>query len=60
MAYILVRCPYTGFNVQHWLEDAPSPDGGKSTYEGFVCPACNRVHFLNRSTGKLYDKSQKT
>lgn len=38
-------------NVQHELTATPSdtPD----THVSVVCPACTRLHFLNRTTGKL-------
>jgi hypothetical protein len=46
------RCPQTGFNVQHrWPdEEKASVD---NVYETVTCPACTRVHLINRSTGKL-------
>jgi hypothetical protein len=51
MAQIIFRCPYTSMNVQHWLaDDSTSHDG---TYEPVKCPACTRLHFIHRSTGKL-------
>jgi hypothetical protein len=41
MSHVLFRCPYTGFNVQHRLDDdAPSRDQAPS-YETVSCPACN-------------------
>jgi hypothetical protein len=50
--HILFKCPHTGLNVQHWLppqaEDQPA-----GTYAVLICPACTRVHFINRMTGKL-------
>ena len=63
MVHILVRCPYTGFKVQQWLEDDALGDDAlrgdeKSRWEGFVCQACNRVHLINKLTGKTPDESQ--
>jgi hypothetical protein len=52
MAHILFRCPHTGLNVQHWLDEKVSPLDEKSEYEGVLCAACTRLHFVNRSTGK--------
>ena len=52
MAPILFRCPYTGFNVQHPLDDDGSRHDKGSEYEAITCPACTRLHFVNRSTGR--------
>jgi hypothetical protein len=46
---IVFRCPYTSLNVQHRLADKPTSD---SPYEAVTCPACARLHFIHRSTGK--------
>ena len=40
-------------NVQHWLADEPQPEHPQATYETVVCKACSRLHFINRTTGKL-------
>jgi hypothetical protein len=53
MAPILFRCPATGLNVQ-WETDQVKPDDERAVpYQGITCPACTRLHFINRSTGKL-------
>jgi hypothetical protein len=39
-------------NVQHWLDESESDDRERS-YEAVVCQACSRLHFVNRSSGKL-------
>ena len=39
-------------NVQHWLDESESDDPQR-TYETVVCQACSRLHFINRSSGKL-------
>ena len=50
--HILFKCANTGLSVQHWLEDAA--DGTpESDYQSVVCPACTRLHFIHRETGKL-------
>ena len=60
MAHILFRCPYSGLKVQHWLDDDASPrHEKKSEYEAITCPACARLHFVNRSTGKTLGDSRK-
>jgi hypothetical protein len=38
-------------NVQHWSDE--DADVRENEYEGIICPACTRLHFLNRKTGKL-------
>lgn len=50
MGAILFTCPSTRFTVQHWLDD--DERASDDDYEGITCPACARVHFLNRS-GKV-------
>jgi hypothetical protein len=56
MGYILFKCPQTGMNVQHWLEDAGDP---KDTHKAVVCQACTRLHFIDGSTGKLLGDREK-
>jgi hypothetical protein len=51
MAPFVFRCPATGFNVQHQLDD--DPDISATEFEGITCPACTRIHLVNRKTGKL-------
>jgi hypothetical protein len=48
---ITFNCPTTGDLVQHWLDkrDQAQP----SDHEMVTCPACARIHFVNRQTGKL-------
>jgi len=53
MSNLIFKCPHTGFNVQHWLANEPAPDDPQCTYETVVCQACSRIHFINRSNGKL-------
>ena len=51
MPYFVFRCPTTSMNVQHWSDE--DDDVREHEYEGIICPACTRLHFLNRRTGKL-------
>jgi len=52
MKNIVFKCPRTGLNVQHQLDES-KPDDSKCTYESVMCKACTRLHFINRSTGRL-------
>jgi hypothetical protein len=58
MGNIVFKCPRTGMNVQHWLADEPAPDDPHCTYETVVCQACSRLHFINRSSGKLLGENE--
>lgn len=52
MIAIVYRCPITGLTVDHWVADvAPATKG--EIYETMTCRACNRVHIVNLSTGKV-------
>jgi len=51
MAHFLFRCPSTGLNVQHRWDD--DPDVSENEYEVVPCPACARMHLINRKTGKV-------
>jgi hypothetical protein len=53
MANIIFKCPRTGMNVQHWLADESAEDDSTSSYETVICQACSRLHFINRSSGRL-------
>lgn len=54
--HIIFKCPQTGINVQHWLAD--TEEGEKETHVSVVCQACNRLHFINSSTGNLLGKAE--
>jgi hypothetical protein len=50
MATVTFVCPMTELSVQHWLEDGKD----LSEDEHIVrCPACVKLHLINRKTGKL-------
>jgi len=49
---VAFKCPQTGMNVQH-SPPATDDDEPKGTHKSIVCPACSKLHFLNRLTGKL-------
>jgi hypothetical protein len=58
MAALIYRCPVKGLNVQVWFADEVSANEGK-TYETVQCLACNRVHLINRSTGRRLGEDDK-
>ena len=45
---ITFRCPETDLEVQTLLDNKDE----ERIYEAVICPACARLHFINRSTGK--------
>jgi hypothetical protein len=52
MAHRMFTCPETSMIVQHWLDE--DDDGvSDNTYQVVTCPACTKVHLINRKTGKL-------
>jgi len=58
MANLIFRCAQTGMNVQVWLPDE-APAERADSYEAVTCPACTRVHLVNKTTGKtLGDKDK--
>lgn len=51
MMPLVYRCPNTGFQVQAWSpEEHPETE---HIYETVTCIACQRVHLVNRETGKV-------
>ncbi|MFZ0094156.1 MAG: hypothetical protein WAK97_09565 [Pseudolabrys sp.] len=51
MATFIFRCPRTGFNVQAFT--AGNGDRDNEAYEAITCIACQRVHLVNPTTGKI-------
>ena len=47
---IIFRCPQTGMDVQTLLDKQEKDEA--LIYESVICPACTRLHFINKSTGK--------
>jgi hypothetical protein len=45
-------------NVQHWLAEGVTQGDPQFSYESVVCQACSRLHFINRSNGKLLGEQQ--
>lgn len=58
MNHIIFKCPRTGMNVQHRLAEGGAQDDPQCSYETVVCQACSRIHFINRSNGKLLGDQQ--
>jgi uncharacterized C2H2 Zn-finger protein len=51
---ILFRCPRTGMNVQHRIDDErPDRLEPADSYVPVRCPACMSLHFVNSATGRL-------
>jgi len=57
MENLTFRCSQTGSNVQLPLSDSPSTDSADS-YEAVACPACGRVHLVNKTTGKMLSEAK--
>ena len=51
MANVIFRCPATGQFVQQAVDE--EPDRGEHFYLPVICPACGKMHFVNRNTYKL-------
>jgi len=54
---LVFRCTRTGSYVQVCLPRPPEPDCS-NTYEAVRCPACGRIHLVNRTTGKALSEKQ--
>jgi len=51
---VLFRCPRTGINVQHRIDDErPEHFEPADSYVAVRCPSCMSLHFVNSTTGKL-------
>jgi hypothetical protein len=57
LGHLLFKCPRTGLNVQHWLEEVP--DDPSDAYKPVVCQACTKLHFINISNGKLLGETER-
>jgi hypothetical protein len=47
---IIFICPHTDLKTQYCFESSSERD---DEYEAVTCPACTRVHLINRKSGKL-------
>jgi hypothetical protein len=59
MEILVFRCTQTGSNVQVWLPEALTPNDRNDSYEAVTCPACARVHLVNKTTGKTLGEKEK-
>ena len=62
MSNLIFRCVPTGLNVQVWLPDtapASSCTDQADSYEAVTCPACTRIHLVNKTTGKMLSDTEK-
>jgi hypothetical protein len=50
---VIYKCPRTGMNVQHALDEKAMAERADSIYEAVVCKACAGLHFINRTNGRL-------
>ena len=50
------RCPYTGMNISRPFPIDPAAD--PAVYEAVQCPACGRLHLINKLTGKLLSEGK--
>jgi hypothetical protein len=51
MPPFLYRCPNTGYRVQGLVAEDVSED--PESYEAVTCTACQRVHLVNPTSGKV-------
>jgi hypothetical protein len=51
MLAFLYRCPNTGYRVQGFVAEDTSNDTER--YEAVICLACQQVHYVNPTTGKV-------
>ncbi len=60
MENLVFRCTETGSDVQLRVSDLPSPADRRDSYEAVSCPACGRMHLVNRRTGRtLSDRTRR-
>jgi hypothetical protein len=49
-SFIIFHCPQTGTDVQTLLPKQEHEET-RSYYVAVICPACARLHFIDKSTG---------
>ena len=58
MRKLIFRCTRTGMNVQIHMPDA-APTDHPDAYETVNCPACARIHLINKISGRLLSDNEK-
>ena len=58
MGNLIFRCTQTGMNVQIHVDD-PAPTDHPDSYESVICPACTRIHLVNKITGRMLGDHEK-
>jgi hypothetical protein len=58
MVRLIFRCTRTGMNVQIEMPERAPTDHADS-YESVTCPACTRIHLVNKTTGKMLGDNEK-
>jgi hypothetical protein len=53
----IYECPNTGRYVHGWSE---SKADDLLSYEGVICPVCQRIHAVNVRTGRVAGAEEKT
>jgi hypothetical protein len=57
MAGFIYRCPTTTMTVQGWIADDGSSNG--ESYTTVTCLACQQVHLVNPTTGRVVGDDEK-
>lgn len=58
MVKLIFRCTQTGMHVQIEMPDA-APTDSPNSYKSVTCPACARIHLINKTTGKQLGDHEK-
>ena len=58
MVKLIFRCTRTGMNVQIEMPEM-APTEHTDSYETVTCPACTRIHLVNKTTGRMLGDNSK-
>ena len=58
MVKLIFRCTRTGMNVQIEMPET-APTEHPDSYESVTCPACTRIHLINKTTGRTLGDNAK-
>lgn len=58
MVKLIFRCTRTGMNVQIEMPEM-APAEHADSYESVTCPACTRIHLINKTTGRTLGDNAK-